>query len=127
LPAPLALNIARDVADAVAHLHQRGVMHGDLYAHNILIDPLRGQAKLGDFGAATRLPIDPRGLRQGLLKLEVRAMGCLLEELAARTSAPARQALHALAQSCLLPVPNDRPDMTTVAAQCQALADELTA
>lgn len=127
LSAALALNTARDVANALAHLHQRGVMHGDLYAHNILFNPQDGQAQLGDFGAATRLPEDPRRLRQGLQKLEVRAMGCLLEELAAHSSTPARQALHALAQSCLLPVPSDRPDMATVAAHCQALADELTA
>lgn len=123
----LALGIARDVADAVAHLHQRGVMHGDLYAHNTLIDPVQGEARLGDLGAATRLPMDPPELRRRLFALEVRAFGCLLEELAAHTPAPASQALHALAQSCLLPVPNDRPDMTTVVAQCQALADGLAA
>ncbi|EKO3444530.1 protein kinase family protein [Vibrio fluvialis] len=29
--------IAGTIADAVRHLHQQGVMHGDLYAHNILI------------------------------------------------------------------------------------------
>ena len=127
LPAALALGIARDVADAAAHLHQRGVMHGDLYAHNILIDPLHGHAKLGDFGAATRLPVGPPRLRQGLLKLEVRAMGCLLEELSAHTSVPASQALHSLAQNCLLPEPSDRPDMATIAKRCHALADGLTA
>ena len=64
LSAALALQMARDVTDALAHLHQRGVMHGDLYAHNILIDPVHGHARLGDFGAATRLPIDQRALRQ---------------------------------------------------------------
>jgi hypothetical protein len=83
LSAALALRIACDVAGAVAHLHQRGVMHGDLYAHNILIDPVHGQARLGDFGAATRLPTDQPELCQSLLALEVRALGCLLEELAA--------------------------------------------
>lgn len=127
LPAALALGIARDVANAVAHLHQRGVMHGDLYAHNILIDPSHGQAQLGDLGAATRLPDHPPEMRSRLLALEVRAMGCLLEELAAHTSAPAIQALHAVAQNCLLPMPSDRPDMATVAAQCQSLADGLAA
>ena len=127
LPAALALGIARDVANAVAHLHQRGVMHGDLYAHNILIDPSHGQAQLGDLGAATRLPDHPPEMRSRLLALEVRAMGCLLEELAAHTSAPASQALHAVAQNCLLPMPSDRPDMATVAAQCQSLADGLAA
>jgi len=127
LPAALALGIARDVANAVAHLHQRGVMHGDLYAHNILIDPSHGQAQLGDLGAATRLPDHPPEVRSRLLALEVRAMGYLLEELAAHTSAPASQALHAVAQNCLLPMPSDRPDMATVAAQCQSLADGLAA
>ncbi len=126
-PAPLALNIARDVAHAVAHLHQRGVMHGDLYAHNILIDPMHGQAKLGDFGAATRLPMNDPTPRHRWLALEVRAMGCLLQELADHTPAPASTALHALALSCLSPVPSERPDMTTVAAQCQALADGFVA
>ena len=122
LPAALALGIARDVANAVAHLHQRGVMHGDLYAHNILIDPVHGQARLGDLGAATRLPGHAPELRHRLLALEVRAMGCLLEELAAHTPAPTSQAVHRLAQTCLSPVPSDRPSMAEVAAQCQSLA-----
>lgn len=127
LPAPLALGIARDVANAVAHLHQRGVMHGDLYAHNILIDPVHGQARLGDFGAATRLPGHAPELRRRLLALEVRAMGCLLEELAAHTPTPTSQAVHGLAQTCLSPVPSDRPSMAEVAAQCEALANGLVA
>lgn len=127
LPAPLALGIARDVANAVAHLHQRGVMHGDLYAHNILIDPMHGQARLGDFGAATRLPGHAPELRRRLLALEVRAMGCLLEELAAHTPAPTSQAVHRLAQTCLSPVPGDRPSMAEVAAQCQSLAARFAA
>jgi hypothetical protein len=126
-PAPLALGIARDVAHAVAHLHQRGVMHGDLYAHNILIDPVHGQARLGDLGAATRLPRDPPKLRHRLLALEVRAMGCLLEELAAHTPAPTSQAVQGLAQTCLSPVPGDRPSMAEVAAQCEALSNGLVA
>lgn len=120
LSAPLALGIACDVADAVAHLHQRGVMHGDLYAHNILIDPVQGQARLGDLGAATRLPPQPE-LRRRLFALEVRAFGYLLEELAAHAPAPVSQALHALAQACLCDNPADRPTMTDVAWQCQAL------
>ncbi|WP_019429924.1 leucine-rich repeat-containing protein kinase family protein [Limnohabitans sp. Rim47] len=126
-PAPLALGIARDVAHAVAHLHRRGVMHGDLYAHNILIDPVHGQARLGDLGAATRLPGHATELRRRLLALEVRAMGCLLEELAAHTPAPTSQAVHRLAQTCLSPVPGDRPSMAEVAAQCEALAKGLVA
>jgi serine/threonine protein kinase len=119
----LALGIARDVAEAVAHLHQRGVMHGDLYAHNILIDPVQGQARLGDLGAATRLPPQPE-LRRRLFALEVRAFGYLLEELAAHAPAPANPSLHALAQACLCDTPGDRPEMADIAGmarQCLAL------
>jgi hypothetical protein len=129
LPAPLALNIACDVADAVAHLHRRGVMHGDLYAHNILIDPVHGQARLGDLGAATRLPMDQPAIRQRLLTTEVRAFGCLLQELAHHTTTTGPQAapqeLQALAHACLSPVPSERPNMADVAAQCRALGGAL--
>jgi serine/threonine protein kinase len=125
LPAALALGIASDVAGAVAHLHQRGVMHGDLYAHNILINPVQGQARLGDFGAATRLPTDQPDLRQNLLALEVRALGCLLEELGAAAQAhaaqPAVQALQALARDCLSEQARQRPTAAEVARALQSL------
>jgi len=125
LPAALALGIASDVAGAVAHLHQRGVMHGDLYAHNILINPVQGQARLGDFGAATRLPTDQPDLRQNLLALEVRALGCLLEELGAAAQAhaaqPAVQALQALARDCLSEQARLRPSAIEVAQALQAV------
>jgi hypothetical protein len=125
LSAALAVLIARDVADALAHLHQRGVMHGDLYAHNILIDPVHGQARLGDFGAATRLPIDQRALRQNLLALEVRALGCLLEELGtaaqAQAAHPSVQALQALAHACLSDQPRQRPSVMEVVQALEAI------
>ena len=125
LPAVLALNIARDVAGAVAHLHQRGVMHGDLYAHNILIDPVHGQARLGDFGAATRLPENPPGLRRSVLALEVRAFGCLLQELAAALHPQAPEALtqglQTLGRACSAHPPRHRPVMADVLTQLHRL------
>lgn len=123
LSAALAWGIARDVVGAVAHLHQRGVMHGDLYAHNILIDPVHGQARLGDFGAATRLPMAPPEWRQNLLALEVRALGCLLDELAqaaqAETAQPSINTLQTLARSCLSEQPRERPSVFKVAQALQ--------
>jgi hypothetical protein len=134
LSTDLALNMACDVADALAHLHQRGVMHGDLYAHNILIDPVLGQARLGDFGAATRLPTQPSDVCRGLLALEVRALGCLLEELGAaatppvanhqqhaQAADPALQAMLGLAAACLSERPPERPGVAEVAEALQAL------
>lgn len=71
--------ILRSVASAAAHLHARGIAHGDLYAHNILIDD-SGHALLGDFGAAT---IYRKSYANGeaLERLEVLAFGHLIEDL----------------------------------------------
>ena len=52
--------------------------HGDLYTHNILVDK-EGHSLLGDFGAATRYERSTYG--DAFVRLEVRAFGCLLEEL----------------------------------------------
>jgi serine/threonine protein kinase len=81
---PAAIQLARCIAGAVAHLHTQGVMHGDLYGHNILWDG-QGEGLLGDFGAASFLPRDENAL--ALQRLEVRAFGCLLEELLDRCDA----------------------------------------
>ncbi|WP_439115465.1 protein kinase [Hydrogenophaga sp.] len=123
---PVALRLAQCVAEAVAHLHRRGVVHGDLYAHNILWNPANGNAVLSDFGAATRLPADQRALTQALQALEVRAMGCLLEELAdhalAPPGSPTVAALAHLAQACQHPQPSQRPGMAELCSSLQALA-----
>ena len=80
-PMPLLQRIVSDVASAALHLHQRGVNHGDLYAHNILIDR-EGHSLLGDFGAASCYERSIYG--NHFEKLESRAFGCLLEELLER-------------------------------------------
>lgn len=46
-----AARIVRDVASAVAHMHQTGVLHRDLKPSNILIDQ-QGRPRLVDFGVA---------------------------------------------------------------------------
>ncbi|UOQ50763.1 leucine-rich repeat-containing protein kinase family protein [Hymenobacter cellulosivorans] len=99
-----ALRIARGVASAAAHLHQRGILHGDLYAHNILTTPA-GAARLSDFGAASFFA-PSSALAPGLQRLEVRAFGCLLEELlahceAGEADAEAFQKLQELQQRCV--------------------------
>ena len=68
----------------IAHLHKRGIIHGDLYAHNILFNDV-GESILGDFGAASFLShiVDEasREKKEALKRLESRAFGCLLEDL----------------------------------------------
>jgi hypothetical protein len=85
---PVALHIAGGIASAAQHLHRRGIMHGDLYAHNILHDGA-GHVLLGDFGAASCHDIDDRARALALERIEVRAFGCLLEELAQRLAGEA--------------------------------------
>lgn len=78
------VQIAKDIASAMEYCHQRGIMHGDLYAHNILTNE-EGQSYLGDFGAASiYTPQTPDGVLRE--KLDVRAYGRLLEELCQNTS-----------------------------------------
>ena len=76
------LTTIKGVSSAAKHLHERYIMHGDLYAHNILIDT-NANPLLGDFGAAT---IYDEKNKQTMLfeKLDVRAFGCLLDDMLQR-------------------------------------------
>jgi Protein kinase domain/Leucine rich repeat len=111
-----ALTLAAGIASALAHLHARGLSHGDLYAHNILHDG-HGQARLGDFGAASFLASVPPQQATRLQALDVRAMGCLLEELVACCNdiTPTLQAMSALAQACLSTDASSRPGAAELA------------
>ncbi len=92
------LAIAQGIAAAAGHLHEQGILHGDLYAHNILWD---GQIDclLGDFGAASF--ISDERVSHALERIEVRAFSCLLEELTDRCEDRSMTAdLLALQQRC---------------------------
>ncbi|KAJ3172165.1 hypothetical protein HDU88_006980 [Geranomyces variabilis] len=84
------LECVQGIAAAASHLHARGVCHGDLYAHNILIDSATGHALLGDFGAAS--PFDPKddGIFGTVVRrAEARALGFLIEEMLMLTTTKA--------------------------------------
>jgi hypothetical protein len=51
LPLPEALRIFREVTEALAYVHGKGIRHCDLKPGNILLDS-RGHALIGDFGQA---------------------------------------------------------------------------
>jgi serine/threonine protein kinase len=110
-------------------LHARGLLHGDLYAHNILWNEDSGECLLGDFGAAWSTGALDAAQEQALQALDVRAFGCLLEELledrctdgAAAANAPAMRALAALQARCLQPVAAARPAFSALLTALQGI------
>jgi hypothetical protein len=122
-----ALAIAHGVASAARQLHARGIMHGDLYGHNILHCG-EGRTLLGDFGAASfYAPDAPHAA--SLQRLEVRAFGYLLEELLERCDAPAAAgavlAQLAELQAACLQENAARPLFSAIEAQLAALRQSI--
>ncbi|TWI56710.1 serine/threonine protein kinase [Pseudomonas duriflava] len=124
-----ALSLATGIASATMHLHAAGLLHGDLYAHNILWNG-RGGALLSDFGGASFLPLNNPTQSQTLQRLETRAFGCLLEELLAHCEATsdeqdAWQALAALKARCLDTDVAARPSLSEVYRDLETLSKRL--
>lgn len=117
------LSIASGIASIAQQLHAKGIMHGDLYAHNILLGQ-NGHALLGDFGAACFKPADAAH-SLALEKIEVRAFGYLLEELLERcdedliasTDTVFKErlnTLHQLREECLSIAAQSRPSFEQI-------------
>ena len=107
------LKILKGMANAAVHMHERGIMHGDFYAHNIMIDK-DANSILGDFGGASYYEAEDFELNNSLEKLEVRAFGCLIEELLELSKQDnqdinIKELLSQLKISCLNEVPTERP------------------
>lgn len=123
---PIILRIAQGIASAVAHLHTQGIMHGDVYAHNILVND-EGHCIFGDFGAASFYNRSGGAIASGLEKMESRAFGCLLEDLLDRYLPEDRagseedsiRRLRQLQQNCMSPDPMLRPLFPAI---CKTLA-----
>ncbi|MCS0540183.1 leucine-rich repeat-containing serine/threonine-protein kinase [Aeromonas veronii] len=125
LSVPDALAMAHGIASVAGHLHRAGIMHGDLYGHNILFtrgSDAPARALLGDFGAASLYDRCDRERAVGLECLEVRAFGCLLEELLAHcdTQDSPLDGLHQLKAACLSELPAERPDFAYIERQLAA-------
>jgi serine/threonine protein kinase len=108
-------SVALGMARAAENLHARGILHGDLYAHNILHNS-EGHGLLGDFGAASLLPMSDIDSAQNLQRIEVRSFGILLGELLALCSdsdgeaeSVSRSKLVALQQRCTQADVSTRP------------------
>jgi len=123
----MILQIARGIASVVAHLHDRGILHGDLYAHNILVND-SGESILSDFGAASFYNPMDSALSYPLEQIEARAFGCLLEDLVDRAAEvdEERQTtmlsqLRSLQQDCMVPNLAQRPRFQAIYNQLASL------
>lgn len=113
-----ALALMSNITMAAAQVHSLGFLHGDLYAHNVLHSQ-KGPALLSDFGAASTYP---PGDTAKIERIEVRALGILLEEILDRcpdqTGLPAD--LLALPALCTQPVVSTRPGFRDIMGMIQA-------
>jgi serine/threonine protein kinase len=101
------LGIARIIASLAAQLHGAGIMHGDLYAHNTLIDD-EGSALFGDFGAASFYNQLNAELVFALERIEVLAYGYLLDDLLSLHGKPL-MSIALMRDACLVPDVAKRP------------------
>lgn len=125
------IKVLSGIAGAARQLHERGIAHGDLYAHNILVDGT-GHALLGDFGAAT---VYGEGkYEKKLERLEVAAFGLLVEDMLGLVERKIEsdelmdekewlvlEALNALYLRCSNPVVGDRPRFGDICAVIETL------
>jgi hypothetical protein len=122
--AGFCVQVLQGVAAALQHLHSLGIAHGDVYAHNILVNPA-GDSLLGDFGAATFYDPVFEPLRE---RIDVRAFGYLVDDLLTHLSPAAqtgeqriREDLGALRAACLVDQPMQRPTFKTLQSELQSL------
>ena len=61
MPVPRSVAIARGILEALAHAHDRGVVHRDLKPDNVMLVAGEPSVKLLDFGLARLMDPSPRG------------------------------------------------------------------
>jgi len=100
-------NVLKDIATALVYLHEySGIAHGDLYAHNIKVDPT-GRAYLLDLGASYSFSLHPQFMNEAKM-FETRAYCLLSQELIERvqgTTKPYSTLFTHLLDECVKPEP----------------------
>lgn len=101
---------AKAIATVMAYLHQKGILHGDLYAHNILIKEGRA-CVLSDFGAASIYAGLSDDISSQLEAIEVRAYIVLIQELFLKLTSPDENRPEILAFKQIMKLNNQQNNM----------------
>ncbi|HXH06389.1 MAG TPA: protein kinase [Vicinamibacterales bacterium] len=101
LPAETVVRYGIQIADALAHAHDRGIVHRDLKSSNVVVGR-DGRAKVLDFGLARRVPVAGADEETGLGTRETDAarfagtLACMAPEQLVGQPADARSDIWAL-------------------------------
>ncbi|KAK3305168.1 uncharacterized protein B0T15DRAFT_396189 [Chaetomium strumarium] len=119
IPTRRALQMLTGLANAMAHLHARGIAHGHVVSECIFANTGDAHAVLGNFSSSTVYGLGlPQGQRRSIEKLEVRAFGLLIEKLRrhldVRDEPAVWIALGGLQSLCANQPVNDRPTFARV-------------
>jgi tRNA A-37 threonylcarbamoyl transferase component Bud32 len=112
------LKITQKMSATMSHLHRNKVSHGDVYAHNIMRN-IRAHVLFGDFGAASNLSFLPAFQKEAIESIEVRALGCLIEDLLGQVNTISQdhevmQRIIELKNRCMHEIISLRPKFTEV-------------
>ncbi|PQJ12956.1 protein kinase [Flavipsychrobacter stenotrophus] len=116
------LKITTTIASVACKLHSKGIMHGDMYAHNTLIDD-EGNTLFGDFGAACFYDKSNTEVAHALERLEVSAFGCLLDDLlplCTETDSDVLSRIGELRDACMATNVAIRPDFQSIEKELSA-------
>ncbi len=123
------ITIAKGISSVAFRLHEKGILHGDLYAHNTLIGN-DGHPLFGDFGAASFYNTNhPSAFL--LERIEVNAFGCLLEDLITYTKADDSvlrliKLLFQLKEDCMQATVTERPSFFTICKRLNEISQEFS-
>ncbi|WP_163133745.1 leucine-rich repeat-containing protein kinase family protein [Agarivorans sp. Alg241-V36] len=97
--------IVEQMQSLLSHLREHHMCHGDLYAHNVLVDE-QHNIVLGDFGAASHYEYLSQEVQAKLIRVEQRALAFFIEDMlsicqASEQSSNTYQQLNQLASKLL--------------------------
>ncbi|RYE28475.1 MAG: protein kinase family protein [Sphingobacteriales bacterium] len=119
------VKIALTITSVAAQLHSKGIMHGDLYAHNILINK-DADTLFGDFGAASFY--DKNSSSAHIIeRIEVRAFGYFLDDLLSilisNENSEKQYVIESIRDRCLSHEIGNRPDFTEILNEMNVLVN----